>query len=466
MAVDVHLKQRLEDYDELYGGDELYKLFGPTSLTWNTTDSSRMYMFTSHLKQTLTLLEPDVPRLATGMERPIGKYNNAYKKLEGTWEVTDVIPKFRFPEEMLEDPKTKHIQIFMLVLYNKKTDTYEMIEKPVAENLTEKFGFIYNTDFMESLKPGDKITNQVLYKSTSYDRHMNYRYGKNARVFFSTSTDTIEDAIVIRKGWADTVTSVEIDAVQIPINDNDVLLNIYGDKNSYLTFPEVGQEVNDSLICATRRINRAHLLYDFQSSNMREVMDTDTDYYVGKHSVVYDINVYYNGEEAFPQNLFYQQLYRYYKDNCVYADAVLEVCNRIKESGSNYTQNVSYYRSKFLHWNDPEYKWRNKDKTFGNIILEMKVKSKVGLDLGSKLSGRFGNKGVISRVVDDGSPLEESVIDMLDADGKLSADDRRLLRSKITIVDDERMPYYIQDGERVYADVLCNASGAIRRLLD
>ena len=65
--------------------------------------------------------------------------------------------------------------------------------------------------------------------------------------------------------------------------------------------------------------------------------------------------------------------------------------------------------------------------------------------------------------MDDGSPLEESVIDMLDADGKLSADDRRLLRSKITIVDDERMPYYIQDGERVYADVLCNASGAIRR---
>ena len=52
---------------------------------------------------------------------------------------------------------------------------------------------------------------------------------------------------------------------------------------------------------------------------------------------------------------------------------------------------------------------------------------------------------------------------MLDADGKLTADDRRLLRSKITIVDDERMPYYLQDGERVYADVLTNSSGAIRR---
>ena len=464
MAIDIHLKQSLEELDEKYGGEELYRIFGPTSLTWNTTDSSRMYMFTSHLKQTLTLLNPDVPRLATGMENSIGKFNNAYKRLQGTWEVKEIIPKFSFPEETRKDPATKQMQIFMMVLYNRKTDTYEMIEKPVAESLTEKFGFVYNTKFMESLKVGDRITDSVLYKSTSYDENMAYRYGKNARVFFSTSTDTIEDAIVIRKGWADTVKSVEIDEVQIPINDNDVLLNIYGDRNEYLAFPEVGQEVRDSLICATRRINRAHLLYDFQASNMQEVMDTDTDYYVGKHSVVYDINVYYNGDGEFPQNLFYQQLYRYYQDNCRYAEAVLDCCNRIKQSGSKYTQNVSYYRSIYLHWNDSEYKWCNKDKVFGNIILEIKVKSIVGLDLGSKMSGRFGNKGVISRVVDDTwSDVEDSIVNLID-DGTLTPDDKRLLRTKINIVDDERMPYYLQDGKRVYADVLCNSSGAIRRL--
>lgn len=469
MAIDVHLKQSLEELDEKYGGDELYRIFGPTSLSWNTTDSSRMYMFTSHLKQTLTLLNPDVPRLATGMENSVGKYNNAYKKLEGTWEVREIIPKFSFDGKDPNDPSLKRIQIFMLVLYNRKTNTYDMIEKPVAESLTEKFGFVYNTKFMESLRVGDRITDQVLYKSTSYDNNMAYRYGKNARVFFSTSTDTIEDAIVIRKGWADDVKSVEIDEVQVPINDNDVLLNIYGDREHYLAFPEVGEEVKDSLICATRRINRAHLLYDFQASNMQEVMDTDTDYYVGKHSIVYDINVYYNGDDEFPQTLFYQQLYRYYQDNCRYAEAVLAACNRIKEesksSGCSYGQNVSYYRSIYLHWNDPEYKWANKDRSFGNIILELKVKSIVGLDLGSKMSGRFGNKGVISRVVDDTSgDLESNVIEILD-DGSLTPDDKRLLRSKINIVDDERMPYYIQDGVKVYADVLTNSSGAIRRCL-
>lgn len=461
MAVDVYLKQKLEELDDKYGGDNLYKLFGPTALTWNTTDSSRMYMFTSHLKQDLNLLNPDIPRLATGMENEYGKRNNAYKRLPGTWEVKAIIPKFS-----MEDTKdNRKIQIFMLVLYNKKTDTYDMIEKPVAVSLTEKFGYVYNTEFMESLNVGDKITDQVLYKSTSYDDYMNYRYGKNARVFFSTSTDTIEDAIVIRKGWADNVKSVEIDTVEVPINDNDVLLNIYGDKNDYRAFPDVGEEVKDSLICATRRINRAHLLYDFQASNMKEVMDTDLDYYTSKHSIVYDINVYYNGEEEFPKNLFYKQLRKYWEDGCTYAKNCLEWCIQIKESGSHYTDNVSYYKSIYQTWNDPSYKWCNKDKTFGNVILQLKVKSVVGLDFGSKMTGRYGNKGVISRVVDDTTEnFKDGVIDMLD-DGQMTEEERRLLRSNIRIVDDERMPYYIQDGQRIYADVLCNASGSIRRYL-
>ena len=74
------------------------------------------------------------------------------------------------------------------------------------------------------------------------------------------------------------------------------------------------------------------------------------------------------------------------------------------------------------------------------------------------------NKGVISRVVDDTSrALEDSIVDLVD-DGTLSEEDRRILKSNITIVDDERMPYYIRDGKRVYADVQLNASGSVRRL--
>ena len=383
MPVDIHLKQKLEELDEKYGGDEMFRLFGPTLLSWNTIDSSRAYMFTSHIKQSLTLLQPDVPRLATSFENSIGKYNHAYKRFRGSWKIYKIIPKF------INVTNPKH-QIFMMVLYNPEEDMYEMIEKPVAENLTEKFGYVYNTEFMESLKEGDIITDEVLYKSTSYDDHMNYRYGKNARVYYSTSTDTIEDAIVIRRGWAENVKSVEVDQIQVPINDNDILLNLYGDDSTYKPFPDIGESVHNSLICATRRINKNHLLYDFQPQHLREIIDTDTDYYTSKNSVIYDINIYYNGDEEFPSNIFNSQLRKYYLDNQQYAENILAICNEIKSSGSKYSDNVSYYRSRYLHYNDSTYKWKNQDSVFSHIILEFKVKSIVGLELGSKITARFG----------------------------------------------------------------------------
>ena len=388
MPIDIHLKQKLEELDELYGGDEMFRIFGPTILNWANVDSSRNTMFASHLKQTLSLLEPDVPRLQTGFENSIGEYNSAYKKLKGTWEVVEIIPKFTFEDD---GPDTKRLQIYTIVLYNKKQDLYEMIEKPIAEDLTEKFGYVYNTDFMDTLSEGDRLTDPILYKSTAYDKNMNYRYGKNANVYYSTSTDTLEDAIVIRKGWAKNVQSVEVDTIQVPINDNDILLNLYGDESIYKAFPDIGQMVSNSLVCATRRINRANILYDFQKCNMQEVMDIDTDYFTSKNSIIYDINVYYNGDEEFPSNLFHQQLKRYYLDGCEYARRVLDACNRIKSSGSSYSQNVSYYRAKYRHYNDPDYKWKNKDKVFGHIVLEFKVKSIVDLDFGSKMTGRFGD---------------------------------------------------------------------------
>jgi hypothetical protein len=458
MPVDIYLKQKLDDIDAQYGGEEMFRIFGPTMLSWATTDSSRMYMFTSHIKQALTLLEPDVPHLQTGFENSVGKRNNAYKQLEGTWEVLNIIKKFSH----ISDPKN---QIVMLVLYNKKTNTVDMIEKPIAEDLTEKFGYVYNTDFIDSLTQGDKLKDPVIYKSTAYDDQMNYRYGKNARIYYSTSTDTIEEAIVKRKGRANNVLSVEVDTVSVPVNDNDVLLNIYGDDDNYIPFPHVGNMVKNSLICATRRINRNHLLYDFQKEHMRELTDTDTDYYVSKNSIISDVNVYYNGDEEFPDNLFYRQLKLYYDNNCRYAQEIMDIIKSMKEAGYNYTQNVSYYSARYMHYNDKTYKWVNKDKAFSHIILEFTVKSVVSLEPGSKLTARFGNKGVVSRITDTlSSAVKNDIVGMID-DGSLTQEELNNLRSNINIVDDERMPYYINPfGERVYADLIINSSGAIRRL--
>ena len=74
------------------------------------------------------------------------------------------------------------------------------------------------------------------------------------------------------------------------------------------------------------------------------------------------------------------------------------------------------------------------------------------------------NKGVISRIINNHtSDIIDDVIDAVD-DGTLSEEDKNSLRSSISFVDDERMPYYIQDGKKIFVDVMYNSSSAIRRL--
>jgi hypothetical protein len=144
-----------------------------------------------------------------------------------------------------------------------------------------------------------------------------------------------------------------------------------------------------------------------------------------------------------------------------------EWAKKIKHSGSKYTKNVPFYKSKYKNFNDPEYKWKNRDKVFGNIIVEFKVKAEVGLDAGSKIVGRYGDKGVISQIAQDTDNKEKNdlmkgTIDcILQMMGKeLTDEERAKIAEKIQIVPDEKMPYT----DDFPIDIILNSSGAIRRL--
>ena len=446
-------------------GDAMYRIFGPTLICFpSDTDSSRALMATSQQKQFLTLLNPDVPRILTGFENAFGKYGRAYKKMEGTWQVMDKIDKFGDGT------------IYTLVLYNPKTRTYDMVEKVVAVTKTEKFGYLHDNRHMDTLKPGDTITDDVLYKSTSYDDHMNYRLGKNALVMYSTSNPTIEDSIYVRKGWAESVQFVELDTVTVPLNDNDILINRYGTDNDYKPFPLIGEHVTDNVICTTRRIIKEHLLYDFQSRNLRQSYPTDVDFFTSKNAVVYDIMVYYNGDDEFPDNIFHAQLKSIHDACCHYADKLAYTARQIKEKCKNnpryhYTRNIGYFISRNQHVSDPTYKWKYKDREFSNILITFKTYAVVSLQAGYKLVGRYGDKGVISHITSDSiaeDTGENAYLEQVINEGLLSNFDQDLTPEEVAslsknfhVVPDSEMPY-MEDGTKV--DILLNASGAIRRL--
>lgn len=391
----IEYKDSYVKMDEEYN-DQIYKMFGPSLLGFpEGTDGARLQMFAQEVKQHLDILNPDVPRIQTGNERIFGKYGRAYKKLEGTWEVKDKIVKF------------ENGVLYTLILYNPDTDTYDIIEKPIVENLTERYAFLYKTGKMDSLKVGDKICDEVIYKSTSYDDKMNYCYGKNAKVYMQSSPTVLEDAIDIRIGWLRNIMFVQSGIWQIPVSPNNVLINWYGDDDNIRVLPDIGQCAKDGILCATRPVKKENVRYDFQTDNLRKLLNIDTEYYVPENSVLCDVEVFYNGKEDFPDNAFFHQLKEFYNANCIYADRILKWTTKIKESGSKYTNNVTFYRFKYQHYNDKSYDWwKGKDK-FGSILVNCKMIAIDGMDSGSKGSGRYGDKGVLARTATDPKEFEE-----------------------------------------------------------
>ena len=181
----LNLKESLEQKEKEFNLTD--DIFGMTLLTNpGYISSSRSLMYTSHLRQFVNLVNPDIPKVFTNYENSVGKLSTGYYEAKNDYEVYAKIPRFENGE--LDN------HLYLLFIYDKKHDKYDVVTKAVNENLTEKFGYGYNTEVMDEKEVGDEIEKgEVLYRSTSYDEDMNYRFGTNVKVMYALENNTIED---------------------------------------------------------------------------------------------------------------------------------------------------------------------------------------------------------------------------------------------------------------------------------
>ena len=96
-------------------------------------------------------------------------------------------------------------------------------------------------------------------------------YGKNATTLFALDPYIIEDAIRMRKGFADSMASLESEKVRMPLNDNDILRNFYGDSENYKCFPDIGEETKSKIVCSAMRIHKKQLVYSLKKENLKTI---------------------------------------------------------------------------------------------------------------------------------------------------------------------------------------------------
>ena len=384
--IDKHIMAASEKYN-----DNMEKMLGiGLNMPFECTNSaSRKNMFSSQYQQRVCLENPEIPYISTGYENLFGQRSSAYVQTDRKWRVIGKIEKF-------SNAPGHHYYLFVIDEHN----NMDVVERVSYCHNTESYGFLYNNEYLDSLQVGSEIPpNKTVKKSMSFDSADNYMTGKNLRVAYIADASTTEDAIEISESASMALARPEIKKVTILINDNDIPLNLYGDDNVYKIMPDIGEDIKNGIICGTRTERNDEIFFTQSGERLKVPMINDTTFKT-KGRVI-DINVYCNRDIATSNNGIYEGQLSYYDRD------YKRFCGEVVELLRNYIDNSMYKKthelSKLYTTCEDVISGKQyfKDNVFSNIVVELTVYRKAPLEVGDKVTSRYGGKGVISKIISD-----------------------------------------------------------------
>ena len=364
----------------------------------------RATMATKHgVTQRVVLTNPEFPLVYTGAENEFGERSSWNVTAEGDLEIKRKFVKFK------DYPEYSPVAYIYL---NKSNGKYGCkILSPVVR-VTEKYGFrmknlISDKHEGDILPEGTPIT-----QSSSYVNNL-YCGGRNLRMSYAVLPDLTEDALVISDYAAEVLSFDMVDEVTVDIGKNAYLRNRYGKNGSYKPFPNIGEWIEDDVICSIRENS-------FVSSIAEASIPHINDKNLYSHGIIMDIDILTNVEVENEQfNSYLRQITDWYNDIYSYISKI------ITDPRQDDTTLLDIYNKaeKFLFskamWADKEY--------IADTIMRFKVLQPTPVRVGQKVTGRYGNKSVVAKIVkrelmprtvdtdENGNPIPgtERPIDML-----------------------------------------------------
>lgn len=398
----------------------------------NTNSGSRKIMQATQTEQATQLLNPEVPIITTGYENQFAQFNSNFIQAKDNYTVIDKIPKFeKYPDIH-----------YWLILENKSTGELTCIERISYTHITEFYGYLFNNDYLDSLVPGSEIHKGDVVKNTiSSDEYNNRAEGLNLTTMYIACEDVKEDPIVISESASKRFSTPMIDKIEVRINDNDILLNLYGDDHqtrvtaddltkAYKTFPDIGEDVKGSILCAVRRELKDEEALFSQSWSRLKTQSMSDKPYIAEGKVI-DIDVYCNNPDKLNSVMYNNQIKKYYDQTIVFAKKFISAVDNYRNIRTDvkmsYDLDKMYARCKDVV-QGVQYM---QDRVFNNIVMNIYVQRNRTLKRGDKITDRYGGKGVVSRVRPDNA-----------------------------------MPHFLKNGKWVPVDVLYSKFTCINRLND
>ena len=342
-------------------------------------NSSRMVMLNHQFTHMVNIKDPEAPLVRTGFEDVLAGFSSMIDISDGDYEI---VAKFE-----------KNEYNYILIGYDKKRKRYHAWEKHEFEEHSEGFATRYDNTYLDSLEIGDVVKkDEVVVKSSSFDKNMTYRFGKNLNTVYMVSAKVLEDGILIMNGAENKMVTYRTHTITISLADNEVMLNLYGTDKDYQGLPDIGEKTTKGILCSIRRVDNSKSIYALKSKRLSSKMIN-----VGANKMLlkaYD-----------QQQSYYKKVYKYMQnivDNCVEGDYTYS------DEFSALCENARLFIDSSVFFTDTN------DNVFGNMQIIVTLMDEEKLMVGSKMVGRTGNKGVISRILppneswymEDGTPVE------------------------------------------------------------
>lgn len=348
----------------------------------------RAIMGTRHTSQRVVLTNPEFPFLFTGAENEYGERSSWNIKTHDDYQLMKVFRKF----------KDAPCSTTCYILRNVHTGKYKCEVVYPAINLIEKYGFRMHS-YMDDYREGDMLPKGTKIAQSSSYVGDNYCAGRNIRMAYTVLPELTEDALVISDYAAEALKYDMVDIVNVDIKKDSFLLNKYGKNGEYKPFPDVGEEIENGIICSIRENS---FVSSFSEASMPHINDKN----IFTNGILVDIDIYTNVEDENEQvNKYLQQIREWYSNIFAYVKKI------IADPAQDDTSLLDIFHKADKWLNDST--WVTKEKII-NTNIKFTVLQPKKIHVGQKVVGRMGNKSVISEIrprelmphTDDGRPID------------------------------------------------------------
>lgn len=365
-------------------------MFGLSAMTFPDKISTvRGVMAARHTSQRVVLTKPEFARIFTGAENEFAERSSWNIKAKDDYQLVRTFRKF----------KDSAISPVAYIFKNLRTGKYICEVVKPAHHLVEKYGFKMNNAIVGKYNDGDILPKGTTIAQSSSYVNDNYCAGQNLRFIYTVLPELTEDALVISDKAAERLEYNMVDIVTVNIKQSSFLLNKYGDETIYKPFPDIGEEIQNDILCSIRENSYVSSVAEAAIPHIN-----DTNYC--SHGMVVDMDIATNVEVENDQfNYYLGQIREWY--SAIYSFISTIVSDPYQDD----TSLLDIYHQAEKYLNDSV--WVTKEDMIDTVIKFTVLQPKQ-IHIGQKVVGRYGNKSVIAKIVpselmprtDDGRPID------------------------------------------------------------